>query len=89
MTLAFGMPGASEMLMILAVVFIFFGAGKLPDVMGQMGRGIRAFKDGISEGEEEERRREIAERKEREAARRKADEVAASEAADPGEGGAV
>jgi TatA/E family protein of Tat protein translocase len=48
----FSMPGASEWVIILVIVLIFFGAGKLPDVMRQFGRGIREFKDA-SAGEEE------------------------------------
>lgn len=42
------MPGFSEWLVILVIVLIFFGVGKLPDVLGQMGKGVRAFKDGMS-----------------------------------------
>jgi sec-independent protein translocase protein TatA len=38
--------------LILVVVFIVFGAGKLPKVMGDVGKGIRSMKDGLK-GEEE------------------------------------
>jgi len=48
----FSMPGGWEWIIILVVVFVVFGAGKLPDVMKQFGRGIREFKDA-SAGEEE------------------------------------
>ena len=51
--LAIGLPGTMEMILILAVILILFGAGKLPQVMGQMGRGIRSFKDGMKTGEDE------------------------------------
>lgn len=37
--------GFSEILIILVLVLILFGAGKLPEVMGEMGRGLKAFKD--------------------------------------------
>jgi sec-independent protein translocase protein TatA len=37
--------GGPELLLILAVVLIVFGAGKLPDVLGQLGRGVRSFRD--------------------------------------------
>jgi sec-independent protein translocase protein TatA len=47
--LGFGMPGMSEWLVILVIVLIFFGAGKLPEVFAQAGKGIKAFKDA-SEG---------------------------------------
>ncbi|TMF57449.1 MAG: zinc-ribbon domain-containing protein [Chloroflexi bacterium] len=37
--------GGPELLLILAVVLIVFGAGKLPDVLGQLGKGVRSFRD--------------------------------------------
>ena len=40
-----------ELLLILLIVFVFFGAGKLPKVMEQFGRGLRSFKKGM-DGEE-------------------------------------
>ncbi|PLY06695.1 MAG: twin-arginine translocase TatA/TatE family subunit [Desulfuromonas sp.] len=42
-----GMPGMQEMLIILVLVLIIFGAGKLPQVGGQLGKGLRNFKDGM------------------------------------------
>jgi len=47
MYFAFGMPGPFEMAVILAIVLIFAGLGKLPKVLGQMGKGVREFKDGM------------------------------------------
>ena len=52
--IAFGMPGGSEWLVILLIVLIFFGAGRLPDVMSQFGKGLRAFKDASKTGEDDE-----------------------------------
>ena len=43
------MPGTTELIIILAIIVIFFGVGKLPAVLGQMGRGVKAFKDGMNE----------------------------------------
>lgn len=43
-----------HILVVLIVVLIVFGAGKLPTVMGDLGKGIRNFKSGLS-GEEEEK----------------------------------
>jgi sec-independent protein translocase protein TatA len=40
-----------EILLLLVVVMIFFGAGKLPNVMGDLGKGLRAFKDGMKDGD--------------------------------------
>jgi sec-independent protein translocase protein TatA len=42
---AIGMPGTPELLVILVIVLIFFGAGRLPEVFGQFGKGIKQFKD--------------------------------------------
>jgi sec-independent protein translocase protein TatA len=36
-----------HLLVVLIVVLIVFGAGRLPHVMGDLGKGIRAFKDGL------------------------------------------
>ncbi len=47
-----GVPGMWELGVILLIVLIFFGAGKLPQVLGQMGKGVRAFKDGVKEADE-------------------------------------
>jgi len=37
----------SHIVIVLLVVLIVFGAGKLPKVMGDLGRGIRKFKEGM------------------------------------------
>ena len=35
-------------LVVLAIVLIFFGGRRIPEVMKGLGEGIRSFKDGIS-----------------------------------------
>ena len=40
--------GPWEIVAILAVVLIIFGVGKLPQAMGQLGKGIRNFKKAAS-----------------------------------------
>ncbi len=40
-----------ELLLILLIVFVLFGAGKLPKVMGDMGKGIRSLRDGLKDEE--------------------------------------
>ncbi|MBM75466.1 MAG: twin-arginine translocase TatA/TatE family subunit [Proteobacteria bacterium] len=45
------MPGPWELGLILVIILIFFGTGKLPQVLGQMGKGIKSFKDGMRDGE--------------------------------------
>ena len=40
--------GGSELIFILVIVLIVFGAGKLPEVLGQLGKGVRTFRDEAS-----------------------------------------
>ena len=47
--IAIGMPGLPEMLIILVNVVMLFGVGKLPKVLSQMGKGVKAFKDGMKD----------------------------------------
>lgn len=49
----FSMPSGSEWLIVLVLVMIFFGVGKLPDVFKQLGKGVKAFKDASSGDDEE------------------------------------
>jgi sec-independent protein translocase protein TatA len=39
----------SHWLVVLAVVLILFGAGRIPKAMGDFARGIRAFRSGMRE----------------------------------------
>jgi sec-independent protein translocase protein TatA len=41
--------GAMELGLILAIVVIIFGAGKLPEIGSALGRGIKEFKENTSE----------------------------------------
>lgn len=42
--------GTSELIIILVLVLIIFGAGKLPQVGKSLGEGLRNFKDGMKDG---------------------------------------
>jgi sec-independent protein translocase protein TatA len=42
-------------LIVLAVILIVFGAGKLPAVMGDLAKGIKNFKSGMKEAEADEK----------------------------------
>ena len=46
--------GIGELALILVIVLIVFGAGKLPKVMSDLGKGVKSFKDGVNEGEADE-----------------------------------
>ena len=39
--------GASQIALVLLIVLIVFGAGKLPQVMGELGKGLKNFKKEI------------------------------------------
>lgn len=41
--------GTSELILILVVVMIIFGAGKLPEMGSALGKGIRGFKKALNE----------------------------------------
>ena len=45
--------GTQELLIILVLVMIIFGAGKLPQVGGALGKGLRNFKKGMNDNDEE------------------------------------
>lgn len=37
--------GGPELIFVLVIVLIVFGAGKLPDVLGQLGKGVKTFRE--------------------------------------------
>lgn len=45
-----GLPG---LLLITIVVLVLFGRGKIASLMGEVGKGITAFKRGVKDGSEE------------------------------------
>ena len=44
--------GTTELIIILILVLVIFGAGKLPQVGGALGKGLRNFKDGVKDADE-------------------------------------
>ncbi len=51
--MGFGSLGLPELLIILVIVIIIFGVGRLPEVGGALGKGIREFRKA-TQGENEE-----------------------------------
>jgi sec-independent protein translocase protein TatA len=43
--------GMGELLLILVIVFVLFGAGKLPQVMSEIGKGVKSLKKGLRDEE--------------------------------------
>lgn len=46
--------GLPELLIIVAIVVLIFGVGRISKLGGELGRGIRAFREGLSGKDEEE-----------------------------------
>ena len=44
-------PSIWQLLIVLVIVLLLFGRGKIPQLMGDMARGIKSFKKGMSEEE--------------------------------------
>lgn len=47
--------GTTEIILIVAVVFLLFGASRLPQLAKSLGQSRKAFKEGLREAEEEEK----------------------------------
>ncbi len=51
--LIFQSLGPAELIIILVIVVVLFGATKIGDIGGPIGRGIREFRKEVKEGEKE------------------------------------
>ncbi len=59
------MIGATEIILICAVILLIFGGKKLPELMKGMGKGVKSFKEGMAEPSEEEMQRRVKEETDR------------------------
>jgi len=48
-------PGGGELLIILVIVIVIFGPSRLGSVMGELGKGIRSFKENLKKDEPEKK----------------------------------
>jgi sec-independent protein translocase protein TatA len=46
--------GPTELIIILVIIIVLFGVGRISKIAGELGSGIRAFKDGI-QGEDDKK----------------------------------
>lgn len=76
------MIGATEIILICAVILLIFGGKKLPELMKGMGKGVKSFKEGMNEPTEEEMNRRVEEE-----IRRRADEKINSQSDRPEQNG--
>ncbi len=42
-----------QLLVVLLIILVLFGAGKLPQVMSDLGKGLKSFKDGMKDTKDE------------------------------------
>lgn len=45
--------GFSQLLIILLIILVLFGAGKLPQVMSDLGKGLKSFKEGMKDDKDD------------------------------------
>ncbi len=50
--------GAPELLIILVIVLLIFGVGRIANIGGELGKGISAFRKGLK-GDEQEKSNEV------------------------------
>jgi sec-independent protein translocase protein TatA len=57
--------GPTELIIILVIIIVLFGVGRISKIAGELGSGIRAFKEGLqSEKDKEETPQEQEPKKE-------------------------
>lgn len=48
-----GNIGTGEIIIIALIVLLLFGGAKIPELMKGLGKGVKSFKDGLKEVEDE------------------------------------
>lgn len=48
------LPGGWEWIIVLVIVLLLFGPGRIGKIAGELGRGIKAFRDGIGKDKPED-----------------------------------
>ncbi len=43
-----------HLVLLLVIVLVIFGAGKIPQIMGDVAKGLKAFKEGMKDGEKDQ-----------------------------------
>ncbi len=51
--LAFLNLGTGEIILIVAIILLLFGGKKIPELMRGLGKGVKSFKQGMNEVEDE------------------------------------
>ncbi len=50
-----GLPRGAEWIVILVIVLLLFGPGRIGKIAGELGKGIKSFRDGLSNTDEEKK----------------------------------
>ena len=50
--------GVPELLLVLAIIILIFGVGRIGKIGGELGKGIRSFREGIKPAEDEKKEEE-------------------------------
>ncbi len=50
-----GLPRGAEWIVILVIVLLLFGPGRIGKIAGELGKGIKSFRDGLSNSDDEEK----------------------------------
>jgi sec-independent protein translocase protein TatA len=58
--------GPTELILILVIVILLFGVGRISKIAGELGTGLRSFREGLKSDEEEENKAEEGEKNEKE-----------------------
>lgn len=51
--------GPTELIIILVIIIVLFGVGRISKIAGEMGSGIRAFREGLREDETNDNEEDI------------------------------
>jgi sec-independent protein translocase protein TatA len=49
-----GLPHGAEWIIILVIVVLLFGPGRIGKLAGELGKGIKAFRDGLGKDKQED-----------------------------------
>ncbi|HUE98034.1 MAG TPA: twin-arginine translocase TatA/TatE family subunit [Anaerolineales bacterium] len=49
-----GLPRGAEWIVILLIVVLLFGPGRIGKIAGELGRGIKAFREGIGKDKQDD-----------------------------------
>ena len=52
-----GLSGFGHWIIILIIILVLFGAGRVSNIMGELGKGIKSFKQGMADEEDDKRQR--------------------------------